>query len=77
MLWILRTGAPWRDLPKHYGPHSTVANRFYRWWGRHPGAGVRRRGRKQFRRVATLYEKRGRHYLAFVTLAAIILWLPV
>jgi transposase len=32
MLWVLRTGAPWRDLPKDYGPHSTVANRFYRWW---------------------------------------------
>ena len=32
MLWVLRTGAPWRDLPRAYGPHSTVANRFYRWW---------------------------------------------
>ena len=32
---------------------------------------------KQFRRVATRYEKRGRHYLARVTLAAIVLWLPV
>jgi transposase len=32
---------------------------------------------KQFRRVATRYEKRGHHYLAFVTLAAIILWLPI
>jgi transposase len=32
MLWILRTGAPWRDLPSAYGPSSTVANRFYRWW---------------------------------------------
>ena len=32
MLWVLRTGAPWRDLPPAYGPHSTVANRFYRWW---------------------------------------------
>ena len=31
MLWLLRTGAPWRDLPKEYGPHSTVATRFYRW----------------------------------------------
>lgn len=20
MLWILRTGAPWRDLPEYYGP---------------------------------------------------------
>ena len=32
---------------------------------------------KQLRRVTTRYEKRGHHYLAFVTLAAIILWLPV
>lgn len=32
MLWVLRTGAPWRDLPSDYGPHSTVATRFYRWW---------------------------------------------
>ncbi len=31
MLWIDRTGAPWRDLPEHYGPWSTVATRFYRW----------------------------------------------
>ena len=31
MLWILRTGAPWRDLPERYGPWSTVASRFYRW----------------------------------------------
>ena len=31
MLWILRTGAPWRDLPEHYGAWETVAGRFYRW----------------------------------------------
>ena len=30
---------------------------------------------KQGRRVATRYEKRARHYLAFVTLAASLLWL--
>jgi transposase len=30
---------------------------------------------KQFRRVATRYEKTARNYLAFVTLAATILWL--
>jgi transposase len=29
--WILRTGAPWRDLPDRYGPWRTVASRFYRW----------------------------------------------
>ena len=31
MRWILRTGAPWRDLPERYGPWRTVASRFYRW----------------------------------------------
>jgi transposase len=31
MLWILRTGAPWRDLPERYGPWGSVASRFYRW----------------------------------------------
>ncbi len=29
--WILRTGAPWRDLPACYGPSGTVSSRFYRW----------------------------------------------
>ena len=31
ILWILRTRAPWRDLPERYGPWRTVASRFYRW----------------------------------------------
>ena len=31
ILWLLRTGAPWRDLPERYGPWRTVATRFYRW----------------------------------------------
>ena len=31
MLWIHRTGAPWRDLPERYGPVGTVSSRFYRW----------------------------------------------
>ena len=31
MLWTLRTGAPWRDLPARYGPWRTVASRFDRW----------------------------------------------
>src|SRR5262245_44019244 len=39
MLWIDRTGAPWRDLPDRYGKWSSVASRFYRWqkagiWGK-------------------------------------------
>lgn len=31
MLWIARSGAPWRDLPDRYGSFGTVASRFYRW----------------------------------------------
>lgn len=31
ILWILRTGAPWRDLPEGYGAWETVSGRFYRW----------------------------------------------
>lgn|SRR5579884_4056169 len=31
VLWIHRTGAPWRDLPERYGPVGTVSSRFYRW----------------------------------------------
>jgi transposase len=35
ILWILRTGAPWRDLPERYGAWETVSGTFYRW--RHEG----------------------------------------
>ena len=31
ILWILKTGAPWRDLPERYGKWQTVYSRFYRW----------------------------------------------
>jgi len=39
ILWVLRTGAPWRDLPERFGPWSTAWSRFRRW----TAAGVWRR----------------------------------
>ena len=31
ILWILITGAPWRDLPKEFGPWQTAYKRFAMW----------------------------------------------
>lgn len=31
VLWILRTGAPWRDLPAEYGDWKNTHRRFCRW----------------------------------------------
>ena len=31
ILWKLRTGAPWRDLPERYGPWKSVDDRLVRW----------------------------------------------
>lgn len=31
MFWVLRTGAPWRDIPTEYGPWKTVWNFFDEW----------------------------------------------
>ena len=31
VLWIARTGAPWRDLPERFGESNSVFQRFNRW----------------------------------------------
>ena len=31
MLWVLKTGAPWRDLPERFGPWQTVYARWAHW----------------------------------------------
>src|SRR4051794_34365553 len=31
ILWVLRTGAPWADLPERYPPYQTCHRRYQRW----------------------------------------------
>jgi transposase len=31
MLWVVRTGSSWRDLPAHFGPWQTIHGRYQRW----------------------------------------------
>jgi transposase len=43
IFWVLRSGAPWRDLPGNFGPYTTCYNRFVRWrragvWAKHMSA---------------------------------------
>jgi transposase len=80
IFWILRSGAPWRDLPKAFGPYTTCYNRFVRspYLYRARNQVERFFNRiKQCRRVATRYDKLAANYLAFVQLASIRLWLRV
>ena len=57
IFWVLRSGAPWRDLPECYGPYTTCYNRV--------------NGIKHCRRIATRYAKLAEIFLAFIKLAAI------
>ena len=34
VIWIAKTGAPWRDLPSRFGSWKTVYNRFRNWANR-------------------------------------------
>jgi len=31
MLWIVKSGAPWRDLPERYGSWSTLYDKYAKW----------------------------------------------
>ena len=67
IFWVLRSGAPWRDLPDVYGPRTTCYNRFVRWRRRFETLRVRqilvlgggRRLRRNGRLRARDVERRG------------------
>ena len=31
IVWMMRTGCPWADLPERFGKHNSVCKRFRRW----------------------------------------------
>jgi transposase len=31
VIWKVKTGIPWRDIPRRYGKWKVIYNRFYRW----------------------------------------------
>src|SRR5712664_4284293 len=63
VLWIVRTGSPWRDLPEAFGDWNSVFRRFSRWsmkgvWWRNR----RSEGRcTASRRIDRGITRRGRH----------------
>ena len=58
IFWVLRSGAPLRDLPESYGPPTTCYNRFVRW--RRAGVWDRRFLRNySLSKTAPICERRG------------------
>ena len=53
VMWRLKTGAPWRDIPERYGPWKTTYNRFARWvQTRRLGEGLQRASHRRRRRLS-------------------------
>ncbi len=90
VLWIVQTGSPWRDLPVEQGNWHTTYTRFKRWgkagvWGKLVNAlsgdldmealMIDSTELKQFKRVATRYDKLASRSSSFIAIVASLLWL--
>jgi transposase len=60
VFWLIRTGAPWQDLPEEFGNWNSIFRQFRRWASR---------------RVVTRYDKLAESFAAFVLLACISIWI--
>ena len=78
VLWILRSGARWQDLPDRFPPYQTCRRRFQQ-WSREGTRRYRRRWKverlwawlQNFRRVATRFDFHVENFLGFVHLGCI------
>jgi transposase len=82
IFWVLRSGAPWRDLPERYGPHTTCYNRFIRWrkagvWDRLMDAITKAHDQRADDRQlhCSRHDKLAENYLAALKLVAVRIWL--
>jgi transposase len=79
VVYLLKTGTPWRDLSERFGKWKSIFNRFSSWLYDKDLYRIRYRGEcffhslKRCRRIATRYEKTGRNYLALVHLACALI----
>ena len=78
ILWKLRTGAPWRDVPVEFCPWKTAYNQFdaHLYKQRHLVENLFAR-LKHFRSIATRFEKLARNFKAILFLACTFIWLKL
>ena len=66
VVWILRTGAPWRDLSARLGRGNRLYRRYRRWAV----------ARRWYVRAATRFDKTSCSYAGFVATAAMLVAIP-
>ena len=74
IIFINRNGLRWRDAPVAYGPHKTLYNRSKRWSDKGIFAQIMFGRLKDWRRVATRYDRCPKAFLSAIVLAALLIY---